>query len=398
MNECTPILDTGLRGASVASTKISDVNGKLGKLLYRGYLVSDLAEKVCYEEIVFLLLYERLPKAHELNQLKEKLREKRKLAQELFNFLKQIPAKTEPMDILQAAVPMLVRVDPHAGKESSADKSTIEYAKESALQLIASIPVIMAAWDRIRNREEPLLPHETLDHGANFLYMLKGEIPDREMASFFDTSLVLHAEHSLNASTFTARQVASTRAHIYAAVSAAVGSLSGALHGGANVRVMEMLKAIGSVDKIDAYIEETLNSGGLIMGLGHAVYQVDDPRALILAPMSRRLGEIVGDTTWYELSMEVEKRAKAAFKTRKNLDIFVNVDFYSASLFYSMGIPMDFFTPLFAISRVSGWSAHVIEEQFALAAHKPALYRPGASYVGDYCGPNECSFIDIDER
>jgi len=398
MDECIPILDTGLRGASVASTKISDVNGKLGKLLYRGYLVSDLAEKVCYEEIVFLLLYERLPKAQELNQLKEKLREKRRLAQELFNFLKQIPAKTEPMDILQAAVPILVRVDPHAGKESSADKSAIEYAHESALQLIASIPVIMAAWDRIRNRQEPVVPHETLDHGANFLYMLKGEIPDIEMAHFFDTSLVLHAEHSLNASTFTARQVASTRAHIYAAVSAAVGSLSGALHGGANVRVMEMLKAIGSVDKIDAYIENTLNSGELIMGLGHAVYQVDDPRALILAPMSRRLGEIVGDTTWYELSMEVEKRAKAAFKTRKHLDIFVNVDFYSASLFYSMGIPMDFFTPLFAISRVSGWSAHVIEEQFALAAHKPALYRPGASYVGDYCGPNECSFIDIDQR
>lgn len=398
MNECTPILDTGLRGASVASTKISDVNGKLGKLLYRGYLVTDLAEKTCYEEIVFLLLYERLPKEDELGTLKRKLREKRKLSQTIFNFLKQIPADAEPMDILQAAVPILVKDNPHVMKGTSAHEDGLEYARENALHLIASIPVIMAAWERIRNKKEPVMPHDTLDHAANFLYMLKGEIPDKEITHFFDTSLVLHAEHSFNASTFTARQVASTKAHIYAAISAAIGSLSGALHGGANVRVMEMLKTIDSVDKIDNYIENTLNSGGLIMGLGHAVYQVDDPRALIIAPMSERLGKIVGDTRWYELSREVEKRAKAAFKEHKKLDIFVNVDFYSASLFYSMGIPVDFFTPVFAISRVSGWAAHFIEEQFALAAPKPALYRPGASYVGEYCGPNECSFTDIEDR
>ncbi|MBF0211760.1 MAG: citrate (Si)-synthase [Desulfamplus sp.] len=391
-NECTPILDTGLRGASVASTKISDVNGKLGKLLYRGYLVADLAQKSCYEEIIYLLLYERLPKSDELTDLKAKLREKRRLPESIFNFLKQIPADTEPMDMLQAAIPILANLD------KQLKNRTLENIKESALTLISALPVIVAAWDRIRNGKEPVMPHETLDHGANFLYMLKAEEPNKEMALFFDTALVLHAEHSFNASTFTARQVASTRAHIYASISAAIGSLSGELHGGANVRVMEMLKKIGSVDKIDEYIENTLNRGGLIMGLGHAVYQVDDPRALILTPMSKRLGEIVGNSLWYELSVEVEKRAKKVFKARKNLDIFVNVDFYSASLFYAMGIPTDLFTPLFAISRVSGWSAHVIEEQFALAAPKPALYRPGASYVGDYCGPNECSFIDIDKR
>ena len=392
INECTPLLDTGLRGASVASTKISDVNGKLGKLLYRGYLVSALAEKTCYEEIVFLLLYESLPVAGELKELNARLMEKRKLPESVFSFLKQIPSDTEPMDMLQAAVPILATLD------SRLKERTLENVKESALSIIAGIPVIIAAWNRIRNGKEPVMPHETLDHGANFLYMLKGDIPNKEMSHFFDTALVLHAEHSFNASTFTARQVASTRAHIYASISAAMGSLSGELHGGANVRVMEMLKQIGSVDKIDEYIENTLNSGGLIMGLGHAVYQVDDPRALILAPMSKRLGEIVGNTLWYELSVEVEKRAKKVFKARKNLDIFVNVDFYSASLFYSMGIPTDLFTPIFAVSRVSGWAAHVIEEQFALAAPKPALYRPGASYVGDYCGPNECSFVDIDER
>ncbi|MBF0113251.1 MAG: citrate (Si)-synthase, partial [Desulfamplus sp.] len=373
-------------------TKISDVNGKLGKLLYRGYLVADLAQKSCYEEIIYLLLYERLPKSDELSDLKAKLREKRRLPESIFNFLKQIPADTEPMDMLQAAIPILANLD------KQLKNRTLENVKESALTLISALPVIVAAWDRIRNGKEPVMPHATLDHGANFLYMLKAEEPNKEMALFFDTALVLHAEHSFNASTFTARQVASTRAHIYASISAAIGSLSGELHGGANVRVMEMLKKIGSVDKIDEYIENTLNRGGLIMGLGHAVYQVDDPRALILTPMSKRLGEIVGNSLWYELSVELEKKAKKVFKARKNLDIFVNVDFYSASLFYAMGIPTDLFTPIFAISRVSGWSAHVLEEQFALAAPKPALYRPGASYVGDYCGPNECSFIDIDKR
>ncbi|SLM28629.1 GltA4 [Desulfamplus magnetovallimortis] len=414
MNECTPILDTGLRGAAVASTRISDVNGQLGKLLYRGYLVADLAEKTSYEEIVFLLLNEKLPIKDEVEAISKSLQNKRKLPAEIFSFLKQIPKDTEPMDVLQSSVPLLYNLmerETHkestsAGKTSSDNASSaikdpasgLNAAKESALNLIAALCVITCAWDRIRNGKEPVMPRDDLSHAGNFLYMLKGEMPDKEMIHFFDTALVLHAEHSLNASTFTARQVASTKAHMYAAISAAIGSLSGALHGGANVRVMEMLKKIETVDKIDSYIEDTLNAGGLIMGLGHAVYQVDDPRALILAPMSKRVGEIIEDTTWYDLSTEVEKRAKKAFKARKNLDIFVNVDFYSASLFYAMGIPTDLFSPVFAVSRVCGWAAHVIEEQFAQAAAKPALYRPGAAYVGEYCGPNECSFVDIDER
>ena len=394
MNECTPILDTGLRGASVASTRISDVNGKLGKLLYRGYLVADLAKGSSFEEIVFLLLHERLPQKQELDKLKRLLKEKRKLPDSIFTFLKTIPKNTKPMDVLQAAIPLLAGLDENLKNSVS----TIEGAQDSALNLIAALCVITCAWERIRKGQSPIMPNDDLDHAGNFLYMLKGEMPDSEQTHFFDTALVLHAEHSLNASTFTARQVASTRAHIYAAISAAIGSLSGALHGGANVRVMEMLKKIGSIDNIDTYIEETLNAGGLIMGLGHAVYQVDDPRALILAPMSKRMGEMVEDTRWYDLSRAMEKRAKKAFKTRKNLDIFVNVDFYSASLFYAMGIPTDLFSPVFAVSRVSGWTAHVIEEQFAQAAEKPALYRPGATYVGQYCGPNECAFVDIEER
>lgn len=392
MDECLPVMNTGLRGVAVASSKICDVRGKEGKLIYRGFLIEDLAGNAGFEEVCFLLLYERLPKKQELEDFQQSLKQKRRVPENVFSFLKTLPADMNPMDVLQMATPLLIQTDQNAGKPG------VESTLYSAENLISGLAIITAAWDRIRNKKEVVPPNKDLSHAANFLYMLNGEIPDDETARFFDTSLVLHAEHSFNASTFTARQVASTKAHIYAAVSAAVGSLSGALHGGANVRVMEMLKQIGSVDKIDAYIHNILDSGGLIMGLGHAVYQTDDPRAIILAPMSRRMGQIVNQPLWYELSKELEKKGKAAFKAKKQREIFCNVDFYSASLFHAMGIAMDLFTPVFAVSRVSGWSAHVIEEQFAMAAPKPTLYRPGAEYVGDYCGPDECLFTDMDER
>ncbi|MCG6893981.1 MAG: citrate (Si)-synthase, partial [Desulfobacteraceae bacterium] len=203
---------------------------------------------------------------------------------------------------------------------------------------------------------------------------------------------------SFNASTFTARQVASTRAHMYAAIAGAVGSLSGELHGGANVRVMQMLMKIGDSDNVESFVQGILDAGEKIFGLGHAVYKVDDPRAHILAPMSKTMGERIGQPQWYEISKRLEKVGKKAFKERKGIDIFVNVDFYSASLYYAMGIPVEFFTPLFAISRISGWTAHVVEERFAEAAPKPALYRPKSDYVGEYCGPDECSFVPPDER
>jgi len=392
MNECTPVLNTGLRGIEVASSKICDVQGKEGKLIYRGYLIENLAEKTNFEETCFLLLYERLPLKKELEDFDLSLKSKRQIPDNLISFLKLLPHDMNPMDVLQMATPMLIQTDGNAGKPG------MENTLHSAENLIAGIATITAAWDRIRNGKEPVAPDNALNHATNFLYMLNGEKPNEEVAHFFDTSLVLHAEHSFNASTFTARQVASTKAHIYAAISAAIGSLSGALHGGANVRVMKMLKEIGSRDKIDNYIKAILDSGGLIMGLGHAVYQTDDPRAIILAPMSKRMGELSGNTLWYELSRELELRGKSAFKKLKQREIFSNVDFYSASLFYSMGIAIDLFSPLFALSRVSGWTAHVIEEQFAMAAPKPSLYRPGATYVGDYCGPDECAYIDIDER
>lgn len=393
MGSSKPIINTGLRGVTVASTRISHVDGTAGRLIYRGYLIRELAEKkATFEEIVFLLLHEYLPGKEELASFKALLRKERAIPDALVAALKALPKESLPMDILQAAVSILADFDPDltvATRDASLGK---------AVRLIARLPTVMAAWDRIRNGNEPVAPHESLDHGANFLYMLSGNLPDEDVAEFLDMALMLHAEHSFNASTFSARQVASTRAHIYAAVGAAIGSLSGDLHGGANVRVMEMLMDIGSVDKIESYVRTILEEGRKIMGLGHAVYKVDDPRALILAPMSKVTGERIGQPQWYEMSKKLEVIGKEEFKRHKGIDIFVNVDFYSASLYHSMGIAVDLFTPVFAISRVAGWTAHVIEEQFADAAPKPMLYRPGADYVGEYCGPDVCEFIPLDDR
>jgi len=392
METCQPILNTGLRGFKVATTKISDVDGTVGRLIYRGYLVQDLAGKVSFEEVAYLLLYERLPQKEEFENFKKQLAGERGIPPEVIAALETRPKGALPMDILQAAVGMLAHHDPDTKEHSR------EAAVRTAIKLIAKFPTIVAAWSRIRNNKKPVEPDLNLNHAANFLYMLNGTIPDDELAGFFDTCLVLHAEHSFNASTFSARQVASTRAHMYSAVAAGVGSLSGELHGGANTRVMEMLLDIETVDRVEAYVNNLLDTGGKIMGLGHAVYKTDDPRAHILAPMSKKMGERTGRPKWYEMSEVLEKKGKEAFKQRKGRDIFVNIDFYSASLYYYMGIPTDLFTPLFAIARITGWAAHVIEEQFGGAASKPVLYRPGSQYIGDYCGPDQCSFVPIEAR
>ena len=390
--ECRPILNTGLRGVVIADTRISDVQGAAGKLIYRGYLIQDLAERASFEEVAYLLLFEKLPNTAELKAFKDQLAAERAIPPEVIAALKTRPKNALAMDILQAGVSLLAHHDPDIADQS------IEAALRMAIRLVAKLSTIIAAWDRIRNDKEPVKPSSELDHAANFLYMLTGKEPDVEAGRVMDTCLVLHAEHSFNASTFAAREVASTRAHIYAAVAAAVGSLSGELHGGANVRVMEMLSEIGSLDKVEAYVNQQFDAGRKIFGLGHAVYDTDDPRAHILAPMSKAMGERSGDTKWYEMSQLLEKTGKAEFKKRKGKDIYVNVDFYSASLYYAMGIPMDLFSPVFAISRISGWSAHVIEEYFAGAAPKPMLYRPESDYIGDYCGPDVCELEPLKER
>ncbi len=392
MEQRDPIINTGLRGVTIASTRISDVDGDVGKLIYRGYRVPDLAKSSTFEEICHLLLYEKLPDVAELKEFKARLVAERHIPAAMITALQSRPVDALPMDILQAGVSML------ANHDADTVESSREASLRMAVRLIAKLPIVLAFWERIRTGNDLVEPSSDLDHAANFLYMLTGETPDADVAHFLDVALLLHAEHSFNASTFAAREIASTRAHMYAAVAGAVGSLSGELHGGANTRVMQMLLKIGSPDAVEKFVNTELDAGRVIFGLGHAVYKVDDPRAHILAPMSEIMGQRIGQPQWYKMSRILEQKGKAAFKDRKGIDIYTNVDFYSASLYYAMGIPLDYFTPVFAIARIAGWTAHVIEEQFAGAAEKPTLYRPESDYIGDYCGPEECVFVPIDNR
>jgi len=298
--------------------------------------------------------------------------------------------EAEPMDALQAFVAALAGYYNEIG-------SAKEISYQRAINLIAKVPTIIASWDRIRNDKEPILPNPNLSHASNFLYMLKGEEPDKEIERIFDVCLILHADHTFNASTFAAREVASTRAHMYSAVSAAVGALSGELHGGANFEVMKMLLEIKDKNNVENWIKARLENGDRVMGMGHAVYKTVDPRSTVLKELSKKLAEKT-KMPWYEITKNVENATVKFMKKEKNKEIFPNVDLYSASVYYMLEIPMDLNTPIFAISRVAGWAAHVIEERFAEAAPKPMLYRPKAVYVGKYAGPQGCAYLPIDER
>jgi citrate synthase len=256
----------------------------------------------------------------------------------------------------------------------------------------------VAAWHRIRNGLEPLPPDPTLPHAANFLWSLHGARPDEEMARDLDTCLILHADHTFNASTFACREVVSTRAHMYAGVTAGIGALSGSLHGGANAEVMRMLLGLEREEDIRKWVKKRLDGGERIMGMGHAVYKTMDPRARFLKDMASRLGKKTGQEHWHRLSTEVEQAGLAEFSGRGKTNIQPNVDFYSAPVYHIMGIPLDIMTPVFAISRVAGWCSHIIEEKFADAQGKPALYRPKAEYVGQYCGLVGCEYESVDDR
>lgn len=390
---CYPqVKNIGLRGIPVADTKISVVDGVQGKLQYRGFSIQDLAGQATFEEVIHLLLYGNLPSRSRLDLFSSRLRKARALEPGVLNTLAGRPATAQPMDVLQGIIPLLADGDPDL-----ADASRESFQRQ-ALRLTAQLATVLAAWYRIRKGLKPVGPREDLGHAANFLYMLSGRESSGHMARTLDTCLVLHADHTFNASTFTARQVASTRAHMYASVTAAIGALSGELHGGANTRVMEMILEIGSVDKVEEYIKARLDSGERIMGMGHAVYKTTDPRAPILLEMSRELCNQTGDHRLLEITEKVCRVTQAEFKNRKDMDIYPNVDFYSGITYSLMGIEPDLFTPMFAISRVAGWCAHVIEERFAEAQDKPALYRPKAEYVGNYCGESGCTFIPLEER
>lgn len=386
------VKNIGLRGVKVADTRISDVDGERGILIYRGYNIVDLARHSTFEEVSFLLLNDRLPSHGELMRFRERLLAERALPEVVLKALSILPKSAHPMDVLQAMVPVLGSCDPQLEEE------TREANMNKAIRLISKLPGVVAAWHRIRNDRGSVSPHPELSHAGNFLYMLSGALPDPETAREFDVSLILHAEHSFNASTFAAREVASTHAHIYASIAAAIGALSGELHGGANSEVMKMLLEIGQLDLVPSWVSKRLQKGGKIMGMGHAVYHTEDPRATILRRISERLAQRTGEAKWYEMTRAIEAATREEFKKIKGKEIYANVDLYSASVYHMMGIPTDLFTPVFAISRVSGWTAHIIEEKFAEAQPKPELYRPDADYVGTYCGTEACPYVPIEER
>ena len=380
----------GLRGIEVADTKISNIDGEKGKLIYRGYDILELTENSTFEETAYLLLYDSLPTKTQLDEFNLKLVEARYIPKQMQKNMGNWRKDADPMDMLQAFVSALAGYydEEFSNKDASYDK---------AINLIAKVPTIVASWQRIRNGLEIMEPDSSLSHAANFLYMMTGEKPDPEVEKIFDTCLILHADHTFNASTFTARQVASTRAHMYSASSAAIGALSGELHGGANTEVMKMLLEIGEIDKVQPWIKEKMSVGDRIMGMGHAVYKTYDPRAVVLKELSRKLAAKINEP-WFDMTEKIETSTISEMKLQKDKDIYPNVDLYSASIYYMLKIPMDLNTPIFAISRVVGWAAHIIEEKFAEAAPKPALYRPKATYVGKYCGPEGCKYETLNLR
>ncbi len=381
----------GLRNIEVADTKICSIDGENGKLIYRGYDILDLVNHSSFEETSYLLLFGELPDKAQLEEFSYRLKESRKLPDSIIVNLKNRPKTALPMDVIQSCVPSLSDFDKNIYSDTKEDNI------RRGISLISKIPTIVAAWNRIRMGLDVIEADQELSHSANTIYMIFGRKPTLEEIKVFDICLILHAEHSFNASTFAAREIASTRAHMYASISGALGALSGELHGGANIQVMKMLFDIGESKNVEDWIKDKLKEGKRIMGMGHAVYRTTDPRAEILERLSKSMCKNE-NYKWYEITRDIEQYTKKYILEFKKQSIYPNVDLYSASLYYSMGFPIDLNTPIFAISRISGWVAHVIEEKFAEAAPKPALYRPKAVYVGKYCGPMGCEYTPLNKR
>ena len=392
MNDTIRVKNIGLRGVTVADTKISFIDGEKGVLIYRGYRIEELAQHSSFMETAYLLLQGILPDKEELEAFSRQVIAARQVPRFLYESFRKWPREAHPMEVLQASIPMLAMADPDLSAE------TREANLQKAIRLIALLPGIVAGWHRVRSGLEPLPSDDHLSHAANFLWQLHGKKPDDEIAHDLDICLVLHADHTFNASTFACREVVSTNAHMYAGVAAGVGALSGSLHGGANAQVMKMLLELESEKDIAGWVKRRLEQGQRIMGMGHAVYKTTDPRAQFLKEIAQRLGRKLGQERWFQLSGEVEKAALEELERRGQLTIKPNVDFYSAPVYHIMGIPGDLMTPIFAISRIAGWCAHIIEEKFAEAQEKPALYRPKAEYVGHYCGPMGCTYEPIQAR
>jgi citrate synthase len=375
LSEYSGAIDKGLENVIACTTKISTISGTT--LLFRGYTIEDLAANATFEEVVYLLWFGRLPRRGELEEFSEKLHGAMALPPESFGWFHGLPTRVHPMDFLHAVVAGLTLHDPDA------NILTDEANLRKVIRLTARLATIVAAYHRVRSGQWPLQPIPGQSLAWNFLYMLKGGEPDPKDVRRFDTCLILHADHELNASAFSARVTSSTLSGVYSSIMAAIGTLKGPLHGGANEQVMRMLLTIGSPGRVETYLDAALARKDKVMGFGHRVYKEGDPRARILKAMSKELTHETGRPELYEMSERVE----AYMQDRKGL--ICNVDFWSATVYYSLEIPIDLYTPIFAASRVSGWCAHVLEQY-----ENNRIYRPR----GLYAGPTDLRYRPIDDR
>ncbi|HEV8311015.1 MAG TPA: citrate synthase [Methylomirabilota bacterium] len=373
----TTVPNTGLEDVVVSTSEICFIDGNQGRLLYRGYDIHDLVAHSSFEETAYLLWHGTLPTRRELDRLTRDLTSQRRLPPKVTALLKGFPRKADAMDVVRTAVSALGMYDPEAADNSR------EANVRKAIRIQAQVPTLVAAWARLRKGKAPVAPNPRLNLAANFLYMLFGKKPSPLAAKAMDVALILHADHELNASTFAARVTVATLSDIYSGVVSGIGALKGPLHGGANVGVIRMLLDIGEVDRAEAWIKTALAQKKRIMGFGHRVYHTEDPRATHLRRLSEALGREVGELKWYEMSRIVER----VVKEQKGLN--PNVDFYSASTYYSMGIDPDLYTPIFVVSRVCGWTAHVLEQQ-----GNNRLIRPRAEYTGS----RQANWVPIDQR
>jgi citrate synthase len=370
-------LKAGLQDIVIATSEICSIDGAKGVLTYRGYDIHDLAAHSSFEEVVYLLWNGRLPKRAELSELEKQLAENRPISSEMVDLLKRLPPPQHPMETLRTAVSALSLYDPEAEDMSA------EANRRKALRLTAQMGTIVAAFGRIREGKDPIAPDPKLNSAANFLYMLRGKAPNAEDARWFDVALILHADHSYNASTFAARVTASTLSDMHSAITSAIGTLKGPLHGGANEQVMKMLLEVQSEDQAEAHVRGLLAQKKKVMGFGHRVYHTEDPRAAVLRKMSEELGRRTGQPKWFQMSKRIED---LMIREKK---INANVDFYSASAYFVLGIPVDLYPLIFAVSRISGWTAHVLE-QYA----NNRLIRP----LAEYTGPTGQKYVPLDQR
>ena len=370
----------GLDGVIACKSSIGYIDGAKGKLVYRGIPIEELAKESTYEETAYLLLFGKLPNSHELDEFKKKLLAARSIPDEVIEILKKLPRKTHPMAALRVGISALGGMDPKG------DDMSIENATDVGIKIISQLATIASAIARLRKGMEPVEPASDIGHAANFLYMMLGERPDEKMARIMDIALILHADHGMNASTFTAMVIASTMSDMYSAVAGGIGALKGPLHGGANERALNMLMEIGTPDKAADYVKNAIAGKQKIMGFGHRVYKAYDPRARILAKISDNMTRGEEAHKIYEVAKAVEKEVIAVYGAK---GILPNVDFYSGSVYHAIGIEPKMFTVIFAVSRVAGWAARILEY-----LPENRIFRPRALYEG----PRVVRYIPIEER